>query len=260
MRIGIIGAGNMGRSIALGVLSKGLAESHHIIMSAKSEATLNKVLKINKDINVTTFNAQVVNESDIIILCVKPWQLEDVLQELVQKSDIRSKIVISVVAAKSFDVIENIIGADTPLFRVIPNTAIAVDKGMTFIATRNTTSVQDQCVQTVFDSMGESMFVSEQMLEAGTSLSSCGIAFALKYLQSAIVAGMEEGFERADSRAIVLQTMRGALALLEENGTTPQEEIDKVTTPGGLTLKGLEAMENKGFTLSVIEGVKQSKP
>ena len=145
------------------------------------------------------------------------------------------------------------------LLRLIPNTAISLRESVTFIASDGASESQLNAVVTLFKELGQTVVVSEAMMAAGTSLASCGIAFALKYLGDSIKGGVELGFDETQSREIVMQTMRGALALLQANGTMPQTEIDKVTTPGGMTLRGLAAMEESGFTEAVKAGLFNSK-
>ena len=129
---------------------------------------------------------------------------------------------------------------------------------MTFVCGKRTTADTDDKVVQMFSSVGEAMLVDEAHIAAGTSLASCGIAYALRYIRAAVEGGVELGFSAAAAQKIVMQTMKGAVSVLETNGTHPEVEIDRVTTPGGLTIKGLNAMEEVGFTASVIEGLRAS--
>ena len=110
----------------------------------------------------------------------------------------------------------------------------------------------------IFNELGEAMLVEEKLIPAGTSLASCGIAYALRYIRAAMEGGVELGFRADDAKRIVMQTLRGAVDILDAGGQHPEVEIDRVTTPGGLTIKGLNAMEAAGFTNSVIEGLRAS--
>ena len=143
-------------------------------------------------------------------------------------------------------------------FIIIPNTAIATMSSMTFIASENATREQDTQLVEIFSELGMAMLVDEGLIPAGTSLASCGIAYALRYIRAAMEGGVELGFRADDAKRIVMQTLRGAADILEANGSHPEAEIDRVTTPGGLTIKGLNAMEAAGFTPSVIEGLRAS--
>ncbi|HEY9551833.1 MAG TPA: pyrroline-5-carboxylate reductase dimerization domain-containing protein, partial [Prevotella sp.] len=143
-----------------------------------------------------------------------------------------------------------------PLFLTIPNIAIAHKASTTFIVPVNATAEQTTIVKGIFDRLGHSMLIKEQLLGAGTTLASCGIAYAMRYARASAEGGVELGFKAHDALRIVLQTMKGAVELLQKSGNHPEMEIDKVTTPGGLTIRGLNEMEHAGFTSAVIRGLK----
>ena len=143
-----------------------------------------------------------------------------------------------------------------PTFLVIPNIAIAQLESMTFIAPVVADQLQVAQVKELFDTMGHSIITDEQHLGAGTTLASCGIAYAMRYIRAASEGGVELGFKADDAKQIVMQTMKGAVTLLEATGLHPEAAIDLVTTPGGVTIKGLNEMEHNGFTSSVIKGLK----
>ena len=147
-------------------------------------------------------------------------------------------------------------GTMIPLFLVIPNTAIAVMNSMTFVVPVGASEEQTAIVKALFDEMGSTLITEERLLAAGTTLASCGIAYAMRYVRAASEGGVEIGFKADDAKAIVLQTVKGAVELLQANGNHPEAEIDKVTTPGGVTIKGLNEMEHAGFTSAVIRGIK----
>ena len=149
-------------------------------------------------------------------------------------------------------------GKAPALLRIIPNTAIALGQGTTFMASCGASEDVIGEVAEIFGRMGIVLRTDEGMMAAGTALASCGIAYALKYIDAAIRGGVKIGFGEKEARQIVMSTMKGALALLEENGTMPQKEIDKVTTPGGYTFRGLSAMEENGFSEAVIQGLMHS--
>ena len=110
----------------------------------------------------------------------------------------------------------------------------------------------------MFEELGKAEYINENLISAGTSLCSCGIAYAFRYIRAAMEGGVELGFPADQSKKLVIQTLRGAIDLLEENGSHPEIEIDKVTTAGGITIKGLNEMEHAGFSSSVIKGLKAS--
>ncbi len=177
--------------------------------------------------------------------------------------DYSSQLFISIAAGVDFATLASYLdcgdGVTPPIFRVIPNTAISIQKSVTFIAKSGASDSQIEIAKTLFSHLGEAVVIDEEMMAAGTSLASCGIAFALKYLDASIAGGVELGFTKEESRKIVLGTMKGALALLDSNDSMPQSEIDKVTTPGGITLKGLEAMAEMNFNEAVKAGLNKSR-
>lgn len=147
-------------------------------------------------------------------------------------------------------------GAPIPFFLVIPNIAIAQLSSMTFIVPIDATTEETAKIIDLFDEMGETLITDEQHLGAGTTLASCGIAYAMRYIRAAAEGGVELGFKADDAKRIVMQTVEGAVKLLEATGLHPEAAIDMVTTPGGVTIKGLNEMEHAGFTSAVIRGLK----
>jgi pyrroline-5-carboxylate reductase len=143
-------------------------------------------------------------------------------------------------------------------FRVMPNIAIEIGESMTFIATRNANDAQIKLAEAIFGEMGRTMIVPERLLGAAMAVGSCGIAYVMRYVRAAMLGAIEAGFSAADAHTIVLQTVKGAIKLLVENGEHPETEIDRVITPGGYTIKGLNAMEDKGFSASIITGIRES--
>lgn len=263
MKIGIIGGGNMGGAIACGLADSGIVNATDItVCSLNCDHELDKIKKHNAAINVSVDNEKAIEGTDIILIAVKPWILDTVLGHLVSKIDFSKQMIISIVAGATLDHLAEIAKEhySTPtLFRLIPNTAVAVHQSMTFVAAKNSTEAQLKCVKDIFGSLGKTIVVEERLMGAGTAIASCGIAYAMRYIRAASEGGVELGFYADQAKEIVMQTMLGAITLLEATGNNPEVEIDKVTTPGGITIKGLNAMEAHGFTTSVIEGLKASK-
>lgn len=262
MKISIIGAGNMGGAIAYGVVAGKVADKADVKVA---DPTVEKTQAMAADLGIETFscNLDVVEGADIVVVAVKPWLVETVLGEIKAKMDYSKQMLVSIAAGVDFETLSAYLdrgdGAELPpMFRVIPNTAISIMKSVTFIACHGASDVQVETVRALFASMGEAVLIEEDMMTAGTSLASCGIAFAFKYLDASISGGVELGFSEEDSRRIVMGTMKGALGLLDQNQTMPQTEIDKVTTPGGITLKGLAAMAENEFDNAVKEGLRKS--
>jgi len=247
MKIAIIGAGNMGGSIARGLAKGSLIADSDIIVSNPSAGKLEKLKEEFPGISTTQNNAEAAAGADIVILAVKPWFMEPVMRELKLKS---RQTLVSVAAGISFEM---------PMFRLIPNTAISELESMTLIAARNTNDEQNQFMLRLFNEMGMSMLIPEEKIAATTALTSCGIAYVLKYIQAAMQAGIEMGIRPKDAMEMVAQSVKGAAALILNNDTHPSVEIDKVTTPGGITIKGINELEHNGFTSAVIKAMKASK-
>ena len=260
MKIAIIGAGNMGGAVAAGLAKGKLVQSRDIICTARTQTTLNKIKAIDSDITVTTDNSFAAREADIIILAVKPWLMEEVITDIRQHFDSINQIFVSVAAGVSLEKLSKWICPSDPssvsVFRAIPNTAAAVLSSMTFIASANADVDKIKLVCDIFDEMGTTMYVDEKLIPAGTALASCGIAFAMRYIRAASEGGVEIGFRPEEAIKIVEHTVKGAAELLLSSGNHPEVEIDKVTTAGGITIKGLNEMEHEGFTSAVIKGLK----
>lgn len=211
--------------------------------------------------SVTTDNKTATEGADIVIIAVKPWLVEQVVNELKPVLNYTRQTIITVAAGISGSQFTAWLKKDDAVpqtFIVIPNTAIAVLASMTFIVPVNATADTTTTIKALFDNVGQTMVTDERHLSAGMTLASCGIAYAMRYVRAAAEGGVELGFKADMAKDIVLQTMKGAVELLQANGNHPEAEIDKVCTPGGLTIRGLNEMEHAGFTSAVIRGLKAS--
>lgn len=209
--------------------------------------------------SVTTDNKTAAEGADIVVIAVKPWLVEQVVNELKPVLNYTRQTIITVAAGISGSQFTAWLKKDDAVpqtFIVIPNTAIAVLASMTFIVPVNATADTTTTIKALFDNVGQTMVTDERHLGAGMTLASCGIAYAMRYVRAATEGGVELGFKADMAKDIVLQTMKGAVELLQANGNHPEAEIDKVCTPGGLTIRGLNEMEHAGFTSAVIRGLK----
>lgn len=259
MRIAIIGAGNMGGAIARGLIKGTLFAPQDITCTAKSEATTLKLRHLLPGVKILTDNCEAVADADFVVISVKPWLMESILAEISPVLDFSRQIVISVAAGIPFETLCAYLKVEQSvptLFRVIPNTAVEVLSSMTFIASHNASVEQCDMVEKIFSQLGHVIMIDESHMASATILASCGIAFAMRYIRAAAEAGVELGFSPAMAHKIVEHTVKGAAVLLLQSGNHPEVEIDKVTTPYGITIKGLNAMENEGFTSAVIKGLK----
>lgn len=258
MKITIIGAGHMGRAIAWGLAEGSIVSAKDITCTAQTFSTLQKVqMKGHRDIVALRDNVQAVQEADMVLLCVKPWAIEGVIREILPALKLEKQILLSVAAGITFDQLEAYLGTQSAaLFRVIPNTAIEVKQSMTLVAARHASPEQTEQVLALFRELGQALLIDEARLEAATALASCGTALAMRYIRASVEAGVELGIRPDLAQELVAQTLKGAAELLQFHQSHPEEEIDKVTTPGGYTIRGLNAMEHAGFSSAVIQGLK----
>lgn len=255
MKVAIIGAGNMG-----GAIARGLAQGHYVRVQdiTVTNPSMPKLEKLKVEfpaIQVSTDNHEAA-DADVVIVAVKPWKVEEVLKPLCLR---QPQVLVSVAAGMTFEDLAHFVDPEMPMFRIIPNTAISLRASMTLIACRNASEQQTLTMLDLFNEMGLAMLIEEKQLAAATSLTSCGIAYVLKYVQAAMQAGVEAGIRPKDAMKMVAQTVEGAARLLLENEDThPALEIEKVTTPGGITIKGVNSLEHDGFTSAVIKAIKAS--
>ena len=256
MKTAILGAGNMGGSIARGLAKGSIIPASDIIVSNPSQGKLDALKAEFPALQTTHDNQEAVTGAEFIILAVKPWLIKPVLRELKLKS---KQILISVAAGISFEELaQNVAEKEMTMFRTIPNTAISEMESMTLIASRNASKEQEQLMLDIFNQMGLALLIPEEKFSAATSMTSCGIAYVLKYIQAAMQAGIEMGIYPQDGMRMVAQTMKGAAELILNNDTHPSVEIDKVCTPGGITIKGINELEHGGYTSTIINAIKKS--
>ena len=252
MKITIIGAGNMGGAIARALAVSDISDLE-ITCTVRSAEKLERLSAAGFD--ATSDNHAAVADADLVIFAVKPWLMEEVVRDVAPYMDMPSQIVVSVAAGVTFAQLSEWLGAQAVMFRVIPNTAIEVGSGVTFISSCNASQDQRVMVMNMFAQMGYALEVEEGAMAAGTALASCGIAYAMKYIQASAAGGESLGFTPQQACKIVEYTVKGAAELLLATDNAPQTEIDKVTTPGGMTQKGLVAMEHAGFSQAVADGL-----
>ena len=258
-KFAIIGAGNMGGALARGLISRGVCAADEIVCTAKSGATLDRLAAAVPGIGISTDDCAAAASAETVVLAVKPWLAEGVLRDEIGAPALASaRALVSVAAGVSLARLRAAAGVPAlPIFVAIPNTAIAVAQSMTFVAADD---VADEAARArvlgVFSRLGKAALVPEAQLAAGTAIASCGIAFAMRYARASTEGGVELGLRADVALEAVLQTMKGAAELLAAVGEHPESAIDKVTTPGGITIRGLNAMEEGGFSASVVRGLR----
>ena len=257
MKAAIIGAGNRGSAIARGMAKGSIVPATSITVSNPSQGKLDRLKAAFPALQVTRDNRAAAKGADMVILAVKPWLIEPVVKELGIEAD---TLVVSVAAGISCGQLAGYTGnLGQPVFRLIPNTAISEMQSMTLITGNNTTDEQRKLMLDIFCEMGMALWLPEEKMAAATAMTSCGIAYALKYIQAAMQAGIELGIYPKDGMRMVAQSLKGAAELILNNDTHPSIEIDKVCTPGGITIKGINELEHEGFTSTVIKAIKASK-
>lgn len=245
----------MGGAIARALAATG---EYKIAVANPTTPKLEAIKAEYPDVTVTTDNVEAVIDADVIILAVKPWLLATVIEQVKPRLVYRRNTVVSLAGGISLDALDAMLvrGDELPaLCRVIPDTALSLGKSMTFIAGRRAEGDAIAAVEALFRRMGEVAVIEERLMDAATALSSCGIAYVYKFMQACVQAGVEMGFRPADALRYVCATVDGAAAMLSRPGASPQAEIDKVTTPGGMTIKGINALEHNGFTSAVINAI-----
>jgi pyrroline-5-carboxylate reductase len=251
-RIAIIGGGNLGTAIAEGLTKSGFIASQHILITKRNIATIRYLEE--KGILVSNNNQEAVQYADLVLLCVKPFQVDDVMQEI--KDVLTEKhVLVSVVTGVTIEQISKYLLKKTALVRAMPNTAIAIQESMTCISHEKISSDQLKYVEDMFNQLGEVVTIDEKLMDASTVLGACGIAYALRFIRANIQGGIQIGFDAKTATLIASQTVKGAAELLIQTGHHPEQEIDKVTTPKGCTIAGLNEMEHQGFSSSLIRGI-----
>lgn len=254
-KIAIIGGGNLGMAIAEGLLESGFIHPEHIIITRRNILPLASIE--TKGVLVSNRNEEAVQYADWIILAVKPFQIKEVLQQI-QPHITSHHAIVSVVTGVWLKEMREIIGSDVPVFRAMPNTAIAIQESMTCICSDHANEEQQKYVLDMFGQLGKTVVIDEKLMDAATVLGACGTAFAMRYIRANIQGGIEIGFDANTASLIAAQTVKGAADLLLKRKTHPEAEIDKVTTPRGCTIAGLNEMEHEGFSSSLIRGIAAS--
>lgn len=252
-KIAILGGGNIGKAIARGLLASGKTAASDIVITRRNPIMLDELK--DKGISVTSDNVQAVKESAILIICVQPTQVEDLMAGILEAIKPDRHVIAYVIAAYSIQDIRDLTGNEVPVVRVMPNTAIAIRESMTCLATDQDGNGALERVLGIFDQLGSTMVIREKLMGAATILGACGIAYFMRFIRAASQGGIQVGFHADEAQAIAAQTARGAASLLLQTGNHPEDEIDKVTTPRGCTIAGLNEMEHFGLSSAVIKGI-----
>jgi len=252
-KIAIIGGGNLGTAIAEGLTSSGFIAPADIMVTRRNVANLQGLA--NKGIGTGDNNIDAVRFADVVILAVKPYQVQEILTAIKNELVEGKHTLVSVVTGVFINDLDGMVEKRIAMFRAMPNTAIAIGQSMTCICHQHATNQEVTYVSDMFNQLGKSVTIDENLMDASTVLGACGTAFAMRYIRANIQGGIEIGFDAATASLIAAQTVMGAAELLLQRHTHPEQEIDKVTTPKGCTIAGLNEMEHRGFSSSLIRGL-----
>lgn len=251
MRIAIIGYGNIGRALTTGLMRAGAVKKEDLIVTRKSQITeKSTALKFYS-------NTKAVSFADVIVLAVKPQQAAEVLIEIAPFIDKKRHQIVSLVTGYKISSIVEICPG-IPVYRAVPNTAISIDDSITCISANHANEKNLSLINSLFSKLGRVEIVDERLIDAATVLGACGIAYALRFIRAASQGGTEIGFSAEQALKITAQVVKGAANLILESGLHPEQEIDKVATPRGITITGLNEMEHQGFSSALIKGIMAS--
>lgn len=251
MKIAIIGAGNLGLAIAKGILNSNGATTMYL--TKRNIAEIEDFKKYG-NVTITTDNREAVKNSDILVFAVQPSQFETILED-VKDLLTENHVVISTITGFSIAQIENVIGTTQNIIRSMPNTAISVGKSMTCICANEMGKKRINLAKAIFNRMGHSLEIPEEQMQAATVICASGIAFWMRLIRATTQGAIQLGFDAKEAQELAMHTCNGAAGLLIESGSHPEAEIDKVTTPKGCTIQGLNEMEHQGLSSSLIQGI-----
>ncbi len=250
-KLAILGGGNIGTSLAKGIIASKQFNYEDIVITEKRDSRIRYLGSLG--FRVTDNNKDAVKNSHLLVMSVKPQQFDSLAEEI--KSEISSQhVLISTITGITHKDIESKFGT-IPIFRIMPNTALEICESMTCISYKNSTAENEHLIMSMFDKLGKTLIMPEEMMGAATVVGACGIAFALRFMRAMSQGGIEIGFNSEMSQLITAQTVKGAAGLILETNNHPEREIDKVTTPQGITISGLNEMEHQGLSSAVIRGL-----
>ena len=252
-RIAILGAGNIGQALALGWAAAGYRVPDSITLTRRQLHDLEPLAE--RGFRIVTDNTEAVRAADVVVVAVQPQQLSGLLEEIRAALDPDRHLVVSVVSGASIAEIRAVIGAAVQVVRAMPNTGIAIRESMTCLAAESTSQRGLAVALPMFDAVGRTLVIREDLMASATALCACGIAFFLRAIRAASQGGIEIGFHPAEAFLLASQTAKGAASLLLNGAAHPEAEIDRVTTPRGCTIAGLNEMEHRGFSSAFIKAI-----
>ncbi|MCX5785910.1 MAG: pyrroline-5-carboxylate reductase [Elusimicrobia bacterium] len=252
-KIAILGAGNIGSAIARGLAASGRFRPEDIILTRRRVELLEGLR--GEKFSVSSDNRGAVKSAEIIILAVGPQQAEALVKDISPALNGRRHIVITIVSGVSTAQIAGWMKKKVSLVRAMTNTAIAIREAMTCLCAAPESRAALDRAKSIFDALGKTLVINEDLMLSATALTGCGIAFFLRAIRAASQGGTQIGFHSEEALFMAAQTARGAASLLLDRQGHPESEIDKVTTPRGCTIEGLNEMEHHGFSSAMITGI-----
>ena len=256
-RVGFLGAGNMGEAMIRGMLQAGLVPAGSI---AASDAQRERLAHVAGQYGIrgVAGNVDLVRESDVIVLAVKPQIMAAVLGEIAPAVDAQ-KLLISIAAGVPTGTIRAQLGRTVRLIRVMPNTPALVLEGVTAIARADGLAAGDlETAQELFGAVGKVVLLEEDALDAVTGLSGSGPAYIAIVIESLADGGVKMGLDRATAMTLAAQTVLGSAKLILETGAHPGQLKDMVSSPGGTTIAGIAALEEGGVRRTFISAVERA--
>jgi len=254
MKIAIIGTGNLGYSIAQGILNKKSFSYENLFLTKRNTASLS-LWEDLPNVEISTNNKEAVKLSDVIIIAVQPNQLPAILEEIKDEIDAKRHTIISVITGRKISEIETVLGNGTAIIRSMPNTAISVGQSMTCLSANKNGLNNIEIAKTIFNSLGKTLYIEEKLMQSATVICASGIAFWMRLIRATAQGAVQLGFHAEEAQELAMQTCLGTASLLIESGNHPEQEIDRVTTPSGCTIEGLNEMEHQGLSSSIIKGL-----
>ncbi len=253
-RIAVIGGGNLGQALARGWVASGLVTADRVHVTRRHAQKLDTLAA--EGVTVSADNRAAVATADCVVLAVQPPQMRGVLEEVVDL--IGDKVAISVATGVSLVSLREVLGHEAAIVRAMPNTAVETRSSMTCLAVDAGSGPALDVARHLFDAVGRSLVIDEDMMTPATALCACGIAFFLRTIRAAAQGGTEIGFHADEALTLAAQTARGAADLVLSGNTHPESAIDRVTTPRGCTIAGLNELEHQGFSSAMIRGILMS--
>lgn len=251
-KLAIIGGGNLGAALARGWVESGLFKAKHITVTRRHPEKLEALGAMG--VRTTADNAQAVLDAEVVVLAIQPGQLDDVMGSMAAAVDPERHVIISTLTGVSIERVAAFLPSGTTVVRAMPNTAVETRSSMTCLAL-DTHESGRELAETLFNAVGATLVIDEEMMIPATALCACGIAFFLRTVRAAAQGGTEIGFHAEEALLLAAQTARGAADLILQGDAHPEQEIDRVTTPRGCTIAGLNELEHRGFSSAMIRGI-----